>query len=609
LGGRSAQAALAAILGLGVVTAPAAATMAASDPVGSFDLASAQPGLVRVAGWSLDADAATTALQMHVYVGGPAGTSGAEGHAFTASLSRPDVAADFPAAGPNHGLDVTFETAKRGSQSVCLYAINVGSGSNVLLGCKPVSIADPNPVGNFDLASGQPGLVRVAGWSLDPNAPTAPLAMHAYVGGQAGAAGAEGHAFTASVSRPDVAAAYPGAGDAHGLDVTFETALRGTQPVCLYAINISAGGNQLLGCKTVAIADPNPLGSLDVASAQPGTVRVAGWSFDPNTPTEPTSMQAVIGGGETHTFTAAASRPDVAAAYPGAGDRHGVDATFETGQRGVQSICLYALNVGPGSNTLVGCRTVTIADPDPIGGFDGVRSPDIGVVEVRAWAFDPTAPTSPPWFRFFVGVPPDDPAAELHTFKASASRTDVSSLYPSAGSAHGLDETFSTAARGGEAICVYVDNTGPGRDRQLGCKSVTIDGSDDPQVGVSSGSTLVVGGSARLRFKYAYGWQLRGGVTRLRRMRITFTGDASGATVAVTCRGASRSGCPFRRRTFAPKRGVVSLNRALSRPLKPRTVILLTVVRAGKQVGNGIQLVTRSDAGPVLTRVKPRSNG
>jgi hypothetical protein len=283
---RYGPAAAAVVLGLAILAA-AAAPASASNPVGSYDLASAQPGLVRVAGWSLDSDSPTTSLQMHVYVGGPAGTAGVEGHPFTAAASRSDVAAAYPGAGPNHGLDVTFETAKRGVQQVCMHAINVGPGSNVLLGCKSVSIGDPNPVGSFDLASSQPGLVRVAGWSLDPNSPTTSLAMHVYVGGEAAAAGAEGHPFTAALSRPDVAAAYPGAGDAHGLDVTFESALRGSQPVCVYAINLSAGGNLLLGCKTVTIADPNPLGGLDSASSQPGTLRVTGWSFDPNAPTDP----------------------------------------------------------------------------------------------------------------------------------------------------------------------------------------------------------------------------------------------------------------------------------------------------------------------------------
>src|SRR3954447_21886737 len=100
---RIAPAVLTGLCVLGAVrSAPseARALPAASDPLGAYDLASAQPGLVRVAGWSFDPAAPTTPIQMHVYVGGPAGTAGAEGHPFVASLARPDVAAAHPEAGP-----------------------------------------------------------------------------------------------------------------------------------------------------------------------------------------------------------------------------------------------------------------------------------------------------------------------------------------------------------------------------------------------------------------------------------------------------------------------------------------------------------------------------
>jgi hypothetical protein len=233
------------------------------------------------------------------------------------------------------------------------------------------------------------------------------------------------------------------------------------------------------------------------------------------------------------------------------------------------------------------------------------------MLEVRAWAYDPNAPTAPATVRVYVGGRPGDPAAELHTFSASASRADVGVLHPEAGSAHGVDETFTTAARGDQAVCVSVDNAGPGHEMQLGCKAVRIDGSDVPKPGVPSGTALVVGGSAQLNWKVAYEWLVRGDVTRLKRLRVIFTGSAAGVTVAVSCRASSTKGsrCPFRRRAFKPSRGIVNLKRALSKPLPPRTVILLTVMRGGKPVGNSVRLVTRVGAGPVLTRVKPSSHG
>ena len=58
-----------------------------------------------------------------------------------------------------------------------------------------------------------------------------------YIGGAAGAAGAEGHVVTANLTRDDVNKAY-GISGKHGYDATIETNKTGTQTVYFYAINI-----------------------------------------------------------------------------------------------------------------------------------------------------------------------------------------------------------------------------------------------------------------------------------------------------------------------------------------------------------------------------------
>jgi hypothetical protein len=116
-----------------------------------------------------------------------------------------------------------------------------------------------NPKGTLDSAvSEKPGTVRVRGWDFDPNVPTQAIAYHVYIGGPAGSAGAEGHAFTANASRPDVGAAYPGVGNNHGFDQTITTSKRGTQSVYVYAINAAGtpGDNVSIGSKTVTIGVP-----------------------------------------------------------------------------------------------------------------------------------------------------------------------------------------------------------------------------------------------------------------------------------------------------------------------------------------------------------------
>lgn len=228
-----------------------------NNPQGSFDgVSSPTAGTVNVRGWAFDRDSTGTSINIHAYVGGPAGTPGVEGFDLgPANVSRPDVNAAYPGVGDNHGFDRTVATGKRGSQTVYVYAINVGGGGNVLLGQRTVSIADPDPFGSFDSLTSNPHKqLRMQGWTIDPNAPTTPVTLHAYVGGPAGTAGAEFHDLgPANVRRTDVAAVYPGTGENHGYDKTVTTAKTGSQPVYVYAINQGPGSNKLILARTVTV--------------------------------------------------------------------------------------------------------------------------------------------------------------------------------------------------------------------------------------------------------------------------------------------------------------------------------------------------------------------
>ena len=49
---------------------------------------------------------------------------------------------------------MAFTTAKTGPQPVCVYAINTGGGTNLLWGCKVVTIDNAQPFGALDTAAG-----------------------------------------------------------------------------------------------------------------------------------------------------------------------------------------------------------------------------------------------------------------------------------------------------------------------------------------------------------------------------------------------------------------------------------------------------------------------
>lgn len=126
-----------------------------------------------------------------------------------------------------------------------------------------------------------------------------------------------------------------------------------------------------VGSSTLVSGD-NPIGYLDLAnSPAPGQVRVRGWAFDPNAPTEPLAIRLTVGGKSgapgvtTHELgiVATRSRRDVAGEYPEAGPRHGFDLEVPIVKSGRQQVCAYALDFDPGEDRLLGCKTATVKVP------------------------------------------------------------------------------------------------------------------------------------------------------------------------------------------------------------------------------------------------------
>ena len=122
-----------------------------------------------------------------------------------------------------------------------------------------ISSSGNAPTGWLDsVTSDGVGRIHVKGWTLDADSPTTSLDVHVYIGGAAGDSNAEGHVIKANLERSDIAAAYPGAGSAHGFDAVINTSKSGNQPVYVYGINVGAGGNALLnnsGARVNIIAD------------------------------------------------------------------------------------------------------------------------------------------------------------------------------------------------------------------------------------------------------------------------------------------------------------------------------------------------------------------
>jgi hypothetical protein len=106
-----------------------------------------------------------------------------------------------------------------------------------------------------------------------------------------------------------------------------------------------------------------PVGALDVASGGAGVIRVAGWSVDPDS-AEPVGVLVTVDDRLAAMLVAADRRDDVAARDPIAGAAHGFDDEGKA-TAGTHTVCVTAMNNGPGARTRLGCRTVAVS-PAPV---------------------------------------------------------------------------------------------------------------------------------------------------------------------------------------------------------------------------------------------------
>ncbi|HEX3174093.1 MAG TPA: glycoside hydrolase domain-containing protein [Solirubrobacterales bacterium] len=125
------------------------------------------------------------------------------------------------------------------------------------------SPADADPKGKLEAVSSPlPGQVGVAGWAFDPDVPTQPLAIRAYVGTGKGRGVPYELGPIASLARSDIALIHSTAGPSHGFSVSFPVVASGPQRVCVYAVGIGEGADKALGCRRVGIRVPIVLSDL-----------------------------------------------------------------------------------------------------------------------------------------------------------------------------------------------------------------------------------------------------------------------------------------------------------------------------------------------------------
>ena len=290
--------------------------------------------------------------------------------------------------------------------------------------CPPPIDPATLPQGRLDEVRPGFGTVSFRGWTKDRDTSGA-LAVHAYVDGVGAGV------FRADRPRADVGP--------HGFDITLALT-PGPHQVCLYAINVGAGGsNPSLGCPVVQRVGGDPTGNYEQLSLVPGGLRLAGWTLDPDS-IEPLSAHVYVNGWFAGAWAATGSRPDVAASFRGWGADHGFAGTLST-PPGPQQVCVYAINVGAGtSNPSLGCRTVTSLGTLPTGNFEAATGA-AGSLAVKGWALDPDVAGSIPVHVYVDGV-------SRTGVLADAARADVGRAYPGWTPAKGWTATVGGLVRG-----------------------------------------------------------------------------------------------------------------------------------------------------------------
>ena len=312
---------------------------AGGSPLGMIDNITTGPGTVTAYGWAVDPD---TAEPIEVQFN----LDGQYLDATRASATRIPFG-PMTSYGANHGFGHTMKV-DGDKHLLCLWGINVQSGTNKLLSCHTIE-AGGSPVGAVEDVQTGFASVSVYGWGYDKDTAD-PIAMQINVDDMKAGTG------DAEVPRPDLSSKIPAAyGTTRGYGVTVPAA-PGSHKVCSWGINQGYGSNVQFGCATVTVSGM-PVGAVEDIHATGSNLGVWGWAIDPDTG-DPISVQVYVDGVLVGNNIANANRPDIAASYPRYGAAHGFGVQFPLSP-GQHQVCSYALNIGYGDNTLLGCNTIT----------------------------------------------------------------------------------------------------------------------------------------------------------------------------------------------------------------------------------------------------------
>lgn len=124
---------------------------------------------------------------------------------------------------------------------------------------------------------------------------------------------------------------------------------------------------------------------------------------------------------------------------------------------------------GAGAQPTRFIRMGTVNAGSPFGYLDEASSPAPGVLRVRGWTADPSAPTTSIDVHVYAN------AIGFNLGPARLPREDVGLAYPGYGNSHGFSSDLSLEVGGSYRVCAFGINVGPGSNQPLrDCKQVSV---------------------------------------------------------------------------------------------------------------------------------------
>lgn len=362
----------------------------AGPSVGELDArATTRGNEATVSGWAFDPDT-TSPIPVHFYADAPFPQSRTNVGTLVADQQRSGIGRQTPGGGNAFGFSGTL-TVPSGTTRLCAHAIDQTGDGNTMIGCSTLSPKAGTPLGQFEGADVVGSTATLRGWAHDPDS-RSPIRVHAYRGGPLGT-GRPFSAHDADSPRADVQRTVATAGPAHGFDIQVPVGAGGDE-YCLYAINVEGGDQRLLGCRSVEPRGGPPSGDFEALERnEAGQVVVSGWALDPDTAAS-SSVRVSVGGRDVGTYTASATREDVARSFPGYGAARGFRVGLDLGE-GDHRVCVTALDrAGGDAATSLGCRSISVSLASLLPVADRLAGANrfLTSVEVSKDTFPSTAP-------------------------------------------------------------------------------------------------------------------------------------------------------------------------------------------------------------------------